>query len=84
MDLSGALLTEPAAERLLKRQIAEADVRQVLAQPECVQSVRVGRVVAQKLAGKYLVRVFVDIDSTPPEVVTAYRTSQIAKYRRQP
>jgi len=29
---------------------------------------------------EYLVRVFVDIDRQPAEVVTAYRTSKIAKY----
>jgi hypothetical protein len=30
----------------------------------------------------YLVRVFVDVDREPPEVVTAYRTSKLAKYWR--
>lgn len=30
----------------------------------------------------YLVRVFVDVDSQPARVVTAYRTSKIAKYWR--
>jgi hypothetical protein len=35
------------------------------------------------LAGKtYLLRVFVDIDRDPAEVVTVYRTSRIAKYWR--
>jgi hypothetical protein len=28
----------------------------------------------------YLVRVFVDVDRDPAEVVTAYRTSKISKY----
>ncbi len=28
----------------------------------------------------YLLRVFVDIDRIPPEVVTVYRTSKITKY----
>jgi hypothetical protein len=28
------------------------------------------------------VRVFVDVDRAPPEVVTAYRTSKLAKYWR--
>ena len=33
----------------------------------------------------YVVRVFVDVDRRPNEVVTAYRSSQIAKYwRREP
>ena len=31
---------------------------------------------------EYLLRVFVDIDRTPAEVVTAYRTSKFAKYWR--
>lgn len=30
----------------------------------------------------YLVRVFVDVHEVPPRVVTAYRTSRIAKYWR--
>jgi len=29
---------------------------------------------------RYLVRVIVDTDESPPRVVTAYRTSKIAKY----
>ena len=34
-------------------------------------------------AKMYLVRVFVDVDRNPPEVVTVYRTSRISKYWRQ-
>jgi hypothetical protein len=30
----------------------------------------------------YLLRVFVDADRIPPEVVSAYRTSKIGKYWR--
>jgi len=30
------------------------------------------------------VRVFVDVDREPPEVVTAYRTSKVEKYRKEP
>jgi hypothetical protein len=45
-----------------------------------------GRVVLQSkyLEGgtEYLLRVFVDIDRTLAEVVTAYRTSKVAKYWR--
>ena len=84
MDLSGAVLTEHAIGQLQKRQITEADVRAVLRQPERVHAVRIGRVVTQAMIGQYLFRVFVDVDRTPAEVVTAYRTSQIAKYRSQP
>jgi hypothetical protein len=31
---------------------------------------------------RYLVRAFVDVDRSPAEVVTVYRTSRIAKYWR--
>jgi hypothetical protein len=31
---------------------------------------------------EYLLRIFVDIDRNPPEVVTVYRTSKIEKYWR--
>ena len=34
-------------------------------------------------AKMYLVRVFVDVDRNPPEVVTVCRTSRISKYWRQ-
>ena len=58
----------------------------VLARPEQRQAVRPGRVVlqARRALGRpkkvYLVRVIVDIDREPAEVVTVYRTSRIAKY----
>jgi len=84
MDLSSAVLTAHALAQMVLRQLAADEVRQVLADPEDVLPVRPGRVVAQALSGNHLIRVFVDIDRTPPEVVTAYRTSQISKYRRQP
>jgi hypothetical protein len=76
-----------AIREMQRRGIDEAVVRAVLAAPEQREVVRPGRDVLQsltELAGKsYLVRVFVDVDRTPPEVVTAYRTSRIAKYWRQ-
>ncbi|MFH1266928.1 MAG: DUF4258 domain-containing protein [Planctomycetota bacterium] len=84
MDLSGAILTEHAAAQMARRQLAEADVRRVLTEPEEVLPVRPGRVVAQGLIGAHLVRVFVDVDRTPAEVVTVYRTSKIEKYRSRP
>src|SRR2546422_14711 len=38
------------------------------------------RVEMDSPAKMYLVRVFVDVDRNPPEVVTVYRTSRISKY----
>jgi len=81
MDLSQAVLTEHALEQMAKRQLAAADVGHVLAAPEQVVEVRPGRVVVQAAVGDYLLRVFVDVDRTPAQVVTAYRTSKIEKYR---
>jgi len=84
MDLSRAILTAHAVGQMARRQLAEADVRRVLAAPEAVLSVRPGRVVAQAVVEEHLVRVFVDVDRTPREVVTVYRTNKIQKYRNQP
>ena len=76
--------TDHALEQMAKRQLTETDVRQVLASPEVVLPVREGRVVAQSMVGGYLLRVFVDVDRNPMEVVTAYQTSKIDRYRSQP
>jgi hypothetical protein len=84
MDISHAVLTEHALEQMAKRQITAADVKYVLTASEYVFEVRTGRIVAQGMVGGYLLRVFVDVDRMPPEVVTAYRTSKIEKYRNQP
>ena len=84
MNLSQAVLTEHALGQMAKRQIMAADISRVLAAPDQVLEVRAGRIVAQGMAGEYLLRVFVDVDRTPSEVVTAYRTSKIEKYRSQP
>ncbi|HOW19356.1 MAG TPA: DUF4258 domain-containing protein [Phycisphaerae bacterium] len=84
MDLSGAVITEHAAGRMSRRQISEAQVRAMLAAPDEVLPVRPGRVVVHGMIGAYLLRVFVDVDREPAEVVTAYRTSRIDKYRSRP
>jgi hypothetical protein len=80
------LVTSHAALEMRRRGIEEGVVRQVLAAPEQRHAVRPGRDVLQSriaLAGKtYLLRVFVDIDRDPAEVVTVYRTSRIATYWR--
>ena len=81
MDLSQAILTENAAAQMARRQLAEGDVRRLPSAPEEVLTVRPGRVVAQGLIGMHLVRMFVDVDRNPAEVVTVYRTSKIEKYR---
>jgi Domain of unknown function (DUF4258) len=80
------VITPHAAFEMQRRKIAETVIRGVLAAPERRHPVRPGRDVLQSriaLTDKtYLVRVFVDIDRSPAEVVTVYRTSQIARYWR--
>jgi hypothetical protein len=81
------VLTPHASSELRRRGLDETMVRQVLADPEQRMAVRPGREVVHsrlELAGRrYLVRVFVDVDRNPAEVVTAYRTSKIDKYWRR-
>ena len=84
MDLSKAIITEHAADQLARRGLALEEVREVVAEPQEVLPVREGRVVAQSVVGKHLLRVFVDVDRSPMEIVTAYKTSKIGKYRVQP
>jgi len=82
MDLSRAIITGHARSQMKKRQITEQDLRRLLDDQEEILSVRKGRIVVQGMCGDYLLRVFVDVDRHPPEVVTSYRTSNINKYRR--
>lgn len=80
--------TARAREEMARRQIAEEGVASVLAAPEQRQAVRQGRDVLQSRVTlgdpprTYLLRVFVDVDRDPPDVVTAYRTSRRDKYWR--
>ncbi len=73
---------------MARRQITEDDVAKVLVVPEQTAIIREGREVYQSRfqtgepTKTYLLRVFVDVDRTPPEVVTMYRTSKVAKYWR--
>ena len=81
-------LTEHAKEEMVRRQISQGEVANVLAAPEQFEVVREGRNVYQShiKVGKppkdYLLRIFVDVNREPPEVVTVYRTSKIEKYWR--
>ena len=82
-------ITDHARFEMNRRQISESDIEQILSNPEQIEKIRSGRVVCQSLiklgkpSKKYLLRVFVDIDRKPMEVVTAYRTTKVKKYWRQ-
>ena len=81
-------ITEHAYFEMRRRDISEQIVRKVLEEPDQVDEVRPDRRVYQskiKLKDSnrtYLIRVFIDIDREPIEVVTVYRTSKIEKYWR--
>jgi len=81
------VVTPHAAQMAGRRAIPEEVIRAVLTRPEQRLEVREGRVVLQSRVPmgerEFLVRVFVDVERNPPEVVTAYRTSKVAKYWRE-
>jgi hypothetical protein len=84
--LLGYLITPYAGRAMRRRDISETILRMVLQAPEQRFMVRPGRDVLQSrahIAGRmYLIRIFADVDRYPPEIVTLYRTSKIAKYWR--
>ena len=81
-------ITDHAWFEMKRRSIGEDVVRTILRSPRQTIDVRPGRIVLQSIVlmgamrQEYLVRVFVDIDREPAEVVTVYRTSKIGKYWR--
>jgi hypothetical protein len=81
-------LTDHAQLEMARRQISAAEVARVLAAPEQTECVREGRAVYQSRielgepSKTYVLRVVVDIDRQPPEVVTVYRSSKVQKYWR--
>ncbi|MHB8166334.1 MAG: DUF4258 domain-containing protein [Sulfuricella sp.] len=81
-------ITHHAKEEMARRQIPESIVEQTLRAPEQIVSERGDRKAYQsrvEIAGKiYLVRAIVEDWAQPGVVVTVYRTSNIAKYWRQP
>ena len=80
------VITDHATVELERRGLSTQAIDNILRKPEQRLEVRSGRVVVQsrvrEFASEYLVRVFVDIDRSPAEVVTAYRTSKVSKYWR--
>jgi hypothetical protein len=72
-----------------RRALDEEVIRAILLSPEQRDEIRTGRIVLQSRvwmgapAKHYVVRVFVDVDRDPAEVVTVYRTSKLSKYWRE-
>ena len=77
-----------ALHEMKRRALSMEMVRAVVEKPGQTWEIREGRMVFQSRfvdessEKTYLVRVFVDVWRTPPEVVTAYKTSKIEKYWR--
>ena len=84
--IANCVITDHATTELERRGLSVEGIREILNSPEQRLEVRPGRVVLQSrvqvLGSEYLVRVFVDVDRRPAEVVTAYRTSKVSKYWR--
>ncbi len=79
------ILSDHARRELARRGIAAWQVAGIMDQPGQIVSARGDRTVYQSLVvwpgGKmYVIRVVVDRSSDPPVVLTAYRSSKIAKY----
>jgi hypothetical protein len=83
------VITGHAVFEMERRGIREETVRKVLAAPEQQLEDRPGRIILQSRVSLgappkiYLVRVFVDMDRRPAEVVTVYFTNKISKYWKE-
>ncbi|MEN9231450.1 MAG: DUF4258 domain-containing protein [Thermostichus sp. DG02_5_bins_236] len=79
--------TAHALEEMQRRGISQEQVEAAYLQPEQILPGRNQRMIYQSRMNfdgdkHYLLRVFVDETTTPPVVVTVYRTSKIEKYWR--
>ena len=79
-------ITDHADFEIGRRGLKRETIDRVLKNPEQRFDVRLGRVVLQsriqESVEEFLIRVFVNADRRPAEVVTAYRTTKIGKYWR--
>ena len=90
-DLGSARISDHARAAMVRREITEAQVRKVLRAPQAVVlGNRPGREVAQAPVTlgdppqSVLLRVVVEVGQDPPEVVTAYATTQFRRYGAKP
>ena len=85
--VSDYVFSAHASHEIARRGLSLATIHAVLMAPEQRIELGPGRAVLQSriadVAGRaFLLRVFVDVERRPAEVVTAYRTSKVAKYWR--
>lgn len=80
------MLTGHARFEMQRRGVREDEVAEVLTAPEQRERIGEARWVFQSRFSRgnpskvFLLRVFLDVDRDPPEVVTAYWTSKVDKY----
>ena len=85
--ISDYVFSVHARREIARRGLSFPTIEAVLRAPEQRIELRPGRVVLQSqipdAEGRiFLLRVFVDVERQPAEVVTAYRTSKVMKYWR--
>jgi hypothetical protein len=88
---SSVSLSDHARSAMARREIAAASMREVPRAPQAVvpgnrpsRQVAQGPVMLGDPPRRVLLRVVVDVDKVPPEVVTVYATSQFGRYGAEP
>ena len=77
-----ALIKTAVEQKIKDHGLTVKEVEAVLSHPEQVVPGDKGRLIYQSRDGRHLIRVVVEGDRTPLEVVTAYRTRDVQKYWR--
>jgi hypothetical protein len=86
--MADLIISSHARYEMTRRGIPEELVRSTFSAPEQQWEIRPGRDVLQsrvKMGPEsrvYLLRLFVEVDREPHQLVTVYRTSKISKYWR--
>ncbi len=83
--MNNIIFSDHARQEMLRRNITQAQIEDVVQNPEQIVSVNLERSIYQsKLSQKeYLLRVVVDIRGESLTVVTIYKTSKVKKYWRE-
>lgn len=77
---SGPIIKPAVRQKIEDHGLSVEEVEAAIRAPEQQVPGHSGRLVMQSRAGRFLIRVIIEQDRDPPEVVTAYRTRDIQKY----
>jgi hypothetical protein len=72
--------TKHALQRIKSRNISKDDVLDTIDNPKNVINDSYGNLIAQKMKGKYLLRVFYFIEGESKVIITAYKTTKVKKF----